>query len=100
MSAATPGRAALDALDKALSEKPHRDEHALTHATVCLTAFRDALIGEHRGALPSAADRQRLAHLNSVLSVVLSGHFPLGATPWGELEKARGWLAELVQERA
>jgi hypothetical protein len=36
-------------------------------------------------------------HLNGVISVVLAGNFPLGDVPWGELDKARDWLRDLVE---
>jgi hypothetical protein len=98
---AAPGREAghraLAALDTALSRKPARDDHTLSEAAAELTKFRDAIIAEQRrGGIRSADERRHLAHLNSVLSVVLGVHFPLGETPWDELQKARGWLAELV----
>jgi hypothetical protein len=91
------GRKALAALDTVLARKPERDDDTLTDATMELTKFRDAIIAEQRGGgIRSADERQHLAHLNSVLSVVLGVHFPLGETPWDELRKARGWLADLV----
>jgi hypothetical protein len=93
------GRRALSALDKVLSHKPDKDDDTLSEATAELTQFRDAIIAEQRrGGIQSAGERQHLAHLNSVLSVVLGVHFPLGETPWDELQKARGWLADLVAE--
>lgn len=102
MSTAAPGREAghkaLAALDKTLSRKPERDDHMLTEAAMELTKFRDAIIAEQRrGGIRSADERRHLAHLNAVLSVVLGVHFPLGETPWDELGKARGWLADLVK---
>ncbi|GJE12439.1 MULTISPECIES: hypothetical protein [Methylobacterium] len=101
MSAA-PGREsghrALAALDIVLARKPERDDDRLSEATAELTKFRDAIIAEQRGGgVRSANDRQHLAHLNAVLSVVLGVHFPLGETPWDELQKARDWLSDLVR---
>jgi hypothetical protein len=100
---AAPGRdaghRALAALDAVLARKPTRDDGALTKATMELTQFRDAIIAEQRaGGIRTADERQHLAHLNSVLSVVLGVHFPLGETPWDELWKARSWLSDLVAE--
>ncbi|QGY00891.1 hypothetical protein MMSR116_02470 [Methylobacterium mesophilicum SR1.6/6] len=91
------GHRALAALDTVLARKPKRDDGALTEATMELTQFRDAIIAARRtGGIRSADERQHLAHLNSVLSVVIGVHFPLGETPWEELQKARDWLSDLV----
>lgn len=91
------GHRALAALDTVLARKPERDDHTLSEAAAELTTFRDAIIAEQRrGGIRSADERRHLAHLNAVLSVVLGVHFPLGETPWDELQKARGWLADLV----
>ncbi|MDR7035906.1 MULTISPECIES: hypothetical protein [Methylobacterium] len=90
---ARPGRAALAALDQVLAHRPKKDDPAFARATACLTAFRDELIAGHRR---QTCTRERLTHLNGVISVVLAGHFPLGDVPWDELDKARGWLSDLV----
>ncbi|GJE52755.1 hypothetical protein GOFOIKOB_5829 [Methylobacterium tardum] len=93
------GRRALSALDTVLARKPQRDDDKLSEATADLTKFRDAIIAERRGGgIQSAEERQHLAHLNAVLSVVLGVHFPLGETPWDELQRARSWLSDLVKE--
>ncbi|MGU3537672.1 hypothetical protein [Methylobacterium sp. A54F] len=91
----TPGRRALAALDRALAGRPGKDDDAFSEATLCLGAFRDALIRRRRGDAQQGGDA--LEHLNAVLSVVLAGHFPLGAVPWGEIEAARAWLAALTE---
>src|SRR5690349_13550590 len=77
-----PGRKALAALDRVLSQRPRKDDHAFSRATMCLAAFRDALIDGHRSQV---CTRERLVHLNGVISVVLAGHFPLGDVPWDEI---------------
>ncbi|RVU16402.1 hypothetical protein [Methylobacterium oryzihabitans] len=89
-----PGREALTALDAALAQRPHKDHSSLSQATTCLCAFRDNLIAAGRDGRPSP-DMMRL---NAIISVVLAGHFPLGAVPWDELVLARGWLADLVAD--
>ena len=65
-------------------------------ATRLLVALRDSQIARwrHSNAEP---DRQRLALINSVLSVVIGGHFPLGGIPWPQIEKAREVLASLAE---
>lgn len=87
------GVAALRALDEALRQRPHADQDAFSAAARGVAAFRDHISAEP----PSPARRQRLDHVNAVMSMVLAGHFPLGPIPWHEIEAARGWLAELVQ---
>ncbi|MGY2049821.1 hypothetical protein [Methylobacterium sp. JK268] len=92
------GHRALAALDAVLAQKPRKDDHGLTRTMQCLTAFRDEVIAIQRRAPPSPAQRETLARLNGVISVVMGAHFPLGTVPWPEVEKARGWLADLVAE--
>jgi hypothetical protein len=94
---AHPGQKALEALDTVLSKRPKPDGDAFSQATMCLAQFRDEMIaGGHDGQ--SVAGRERLARLNSVISVVLGGHFPLGNVPWDEIEKAREWLQQLLDD--
>ncbi len=92
------GQAALAAIDRALKHRPEKDGHDFADAAQQLARLRDAMIARHRDEPPSDAARERLARLNSILSVVLGGHFPLGAIPWHEIELARGWLADLLAE--
>ena len=89
------GQEGLAAVDKVLAEKPHKDDYILSEAMEQLCLFRDQLIARH-DETGAPEDAKRLSHLNAVISVVAGTHFPLGATPWDELEKARGWLAALV----
>ncbi len=84
---------ALVALDQAIAAAPERDGAAFSDAATQLGAVRDAVAA--RDSRDTADKRQRLTKLNAVLSLVLSGHFPLGTPPWNEIKKARGWLAEL-----
>ena len=88
------GAQALAALDRALGAKPRRDGEAFSEATEHLCRMRDALIGSRRGGV---GDRQ-LERLNSVISSSLAGHFPLGQTPWPEVEKAREELRALLAD--
>lgn len=84
---------ALVALDQAIAAAPERDGAAFSDAATQLGEVRDAVAA--RDSRDTADKRQRLTKLNAVLSLVLSGHFPLGTPPWDEIKKARGWLAEL-----
>jgi hypothetical protein len=90
----TAAREALQTLGDVLATKPEKDDHALSAATQKLAVYREALIAAARGG--GAEARTRLDHLNAVLSVVTAMHFPSGDVPWAELEKARGWLRDLL----
>lgn len=96
-AAAREGQAALAAFDKALAAEPDRDDYAFSDATKHLCAMRDALIAERRaGRRAGQGTPGQLERLNAVISSALAGHFPLGKTPWQELQQARGVLAGLV----
>ena len=98
MTDAHPGHEALACLDRVLEQRPFKDDHELSHATRRLATFREALIHIQRSDEVTDADRERLARLNAIISVVMGMHFPLGNAPWGELEKAQRWLGDLVAE--
>lgn len=88
--------ASLNLLDKLLGERPDRVSHDFSEATRWLTAYRDELISQWRRTA-AEADRQRLAKVNAVLSVVVGGHYPLGEVPWDSIEKARAQLASVAE---
>lgn len=88
------GREGLGKIEEALSKRPKKDGRALAEAAGLLCAYRDALIAASRSGL--ASDRERLSHINAVVSVVAGVHYPLGDAPWEELEKVRGWLSDLL----
>ena len=92
-----PGAKALRELDKVLAAKPRQDGEAFSAATKAISALREEVIAD-LGRDGSAARRKTLSHLNAVLSVVLGGHYPLGEVPWDELEKAKGWLEQIVRQ--
>jgi hypothetical protein len=100
MTSEDPGRVALRAIDVVLSKRPRKDDPCLSVATRCLCEFRDHVIERQRRLGATPRSREQLSRLNSVLSVVLGGHFPLGDVPWDELERARGWLDQLVEDMA
>ena len=94
----SPGHQALSHIDQVLGEKPRKNDHALSQATMQLAEFRDRLIAQRRQHGLSEHQQKQLGHVNAVITVVLGIHFPLGEIPWHELEKARGWLDEVVRE--
>jgi formate dehydrogenase major subunit len=88
--------AALRAIDKLLAERPEKVGPDFSTATGLLVVLRDNQIAQWRHS-NAEADHQRLALINSVLSVVIGGHFPLGGIPWPQIEKAREVLASLTE---
>lgn len=90
------GDAAIAGLDRAIAERPRADASILATVTRDLCLVRDELVRRRREGDRSAAAEERLARLNTVLSLVLSAHFPLGEIRWTELEQGRSWLADIV----
>jgi hypothetical protein len=86
---------ALAALDEAIGDAPKRNGHAFSRAATSLGVFREELIARY--GLEGAENRQRLSRLNSILSLVLAGHFPLNEPPWEDIKKARAWLSEMTE---
>jgi len=95
-ASSSAGQKALAALERALAHKPRRVGEAFTETTEHLCRMRDLLIAERRAL---GGDDRRLERLNAVISSALAGHFPLGDTPWPEVEKARDELRALVEGR-
>ena len=97
---ASPGadKAALDALDAAIANRPQKSGYDFTAATKHLARFRDELIARHRAAGDETSHevRAQLTRVNAVISTVLAGHFPIGPIPWPEIEQAREMFAEVV----
>lgn len=89
--------ASMRLLDKLLAERPDRVGDDFSEATRWIAAYRDELVAEWRRT-GSETDRQRLATVNAVLSVVIGGHYPLTAIPWPEIAKARAQLAAVANE--
>lgn len=96
MASSTPGNQALKHIDQAIAERPSKNDLVLSQATMCLAEFRDRIVADGRANGLRPAQRKQLAHLNAVITIVLGVHFPLGEIPWPELNKARDWLAEIV----
>jgi formate dehydrogenase major subunit len=91
--ASDAGARALALVDKLLAERPEKVGHDFSEATRRITTLRDEMIARYRaGTLP----RRDLDDINAVLSVVMGGHFPLGAVPWEMIELARARLARLT----
>lgn len=91
------GRHALAAFDDALSHAPHKDGHALSETSRCLSHLRDALIACQRESGITEASASRLETVNGVISLCLAAHFPLGDIPWPSIRQGRDALERVVQ---
>ena len=92
---------AMRLLDKIVAEKPEKNGHDFSEAVRCLTALRDSLIAEHRGAAdPPLPPDTHLRRLNGIIGAVVGGHFPIGALPWKSVEAARDGFRSLIAEMA
>jgi hypothetical protein len=82
-------------IEQALVERPQGDGALFSLAAQHLSAARDQMARRQRAQGATEASRRALEHVNAVISIVLACHFPLGAIPWGELEKSRAWLGRI-----
>jgi hypothetical protein len=91
--------AALAAIDQLLADRPDKIGHDFSAATRHLAIWRDSLAQRwrHSAAKP---DRRALERVNTALSVILGGQFPLGQVPWPEIERVRQDLSELAHAEA
>lgn len=89
------GEQALGAIDKLLKERPDKVGHDFSEATRLVASYRDMLVDDWRRTNAEPA-HDRLAAVNAVLSVMVGGHFPLGAIPWQHIERAREQLAKIL----
>ena len=92
------GKRALAAVDQVLNDRPNKIGHDFSEAVIGVSQLREQVIRERRADPSSHALLQRLGRLNSVLSVLVGAHYPLGDIPWDCLEESRGILAEIVAE--
>ncbi|MGN6374060.1 MAG: hypothetical protein ACTHMG_00745 [Sphingomonas sp.] len=90
---------ALQAMDEVLAKRPEKDGHLLSQATMCLSEYRETLAPDDWASAPRDV-QERLARLNSIISVVMGLHFPVGSPPWDEFAKARDWLKGLIDDVA
>ena len=89
--------AALQALDRGLAARPHLDGQAFTEATQPLCAYRDDLRHAVRATPDDLVLRQRLKAVNLAVTLLISGHFPLGEMPWPALESLRERLQDMAR---
>jgi len=91
------GHEALAHIDRTLAARPDRSGSQIAAAVRCLATFRDHYVERHRRD-GGRRYRATLERVNAVISVATAAEFPLGEIPWAELEKARGWLDEIVRD--
>ena len=89
---------AMKAIDKVVADKPERNGHDFSAAVCCLTELRERLLLQQRQAPPSREARDRIGRLNTVLSIIVGGEYPIGGVPWSHVESARGAFAQLLAD--
>ena len=92
--------ASLEALDRALAARPHRDGQAFTEATKPMCAYRDDLRHAVRAAPDDLEARRRLKAANVAVTLMLAGHYPLGDMPWDRIEALREHLEAMRRDGA
>ena len=100
MSEAARISAALKALDEALASRPHLNGQAFTEATKAMCAYRDALRPALRADPEAMGPRRRLKAANLAITLLMAGHFPLGDTPWPQIEGLRDQLQGMLADEA
>ncbi len=93
-------KASLEALDRAIAARPHRDGQAFAEATKPMCAYRDELRHALRAAPDDLSIRRRLKAANLAVTLMLAGHFPLGDMPWSQIEALRDHLEAMRQDAA
>ncbi len=92
--------ASVEALGRAIAARPRRDGQAFTEATRPMCAYRDELRHALRAAPDDLAIRRRLKAANLAVTLMLTGHFPLGDMPWDQIEVLRDHLETMRRDAA
>jgi hypothetical protein len=92
-------REAVAKLDYLLRNHPAETIEELTDAVRCTVALRDRMI-ERRRAVGGRSDEQdrRLRQVNSIISAIVAGEFPLMGIRWQRIEGARDLLKQVLAE--
>jgi hypothetical protein len=92
-------REAVAKLDYLLRNHPAETAEELTDAVRCTVALRDRMI-ERRRAAGGRTDGQnrRLRQVNSIISAIVAGEFPLMGIRWKRIEGARDLLKQVLAE--
>ena len=70
-------RTALQALDRAVDDRPDQVYEDMVAAVRALVRLRDSLITERRAGKGTPEHEERLRRVNAVLSMVVGGEYPL-----------------------
>ena len=92
-------REAAARLDYLLRNHPAETADELTDAVRCAVELRDKMIERRRaqGAQNDAHSR-RLRQVNSIISAIVAGEFPLMGIRWKRIEGARDLLKQVLAE--
>jgi hypothetical protein len=92
-------REAVAKLDCLLRNHPAETAEELTDAVRCTVALRNSMI-ERRCAPGGRTDGQdrRLQQVNSIISAIVAGEFPLMGIRWQRIEGARDLLKQVLAE--
>ena len=92
-------REAIGKLDYLLRNHPAETADELTQAVRSTVDLRDRMI-EHRHAQGAQNDAQnrRLREVNSIISAIVAGEFPLIGIRWQRIESARDLLQQVLAE--
>jgi hypothetical protein len=92
-------RDAVAKLDYLLRNHPAETAEELTDAVRCVVALRDNMIDRNR-ARRQRSDEQdrRLRQVNSIISAIVAGEFPLMGIRWQRIEGARDLLKQVLAE--
>ena len=92
-------RKAVADLDYLLRNHPAETAEELTDAVRCTVELRDKMI-EHRHAAGgrNGQHERRLRQVNSILSAIVAGEFPLMGIRWKRIEGARDLLKQVLAE--
>ena len=92
--------ASVEALDRAIAARPHRDGQAFTEATKPMCAYRDELRHALRASPDDLTARRRLKAANLAVTLMLAGHCPLGDMPWDQITTLRDHLDAMQKDAA
>ena len=93
-------RKALDALDRALDDRPDRVYDDMAEAVRCLVRLRDGMIEHRRDEREDARAARQLVRVNALLSLVVGGEYPLQGVRQERIRNARDDLAQLLDDLA
>lgn len=86
---------AIEAIDRALEDRPDKVYGDLADVVRCLVQLRDELIAKQR----EGARGERLEQCNAILSLVIGGEYPLEGVRRDRMRQARDQLASLLEDR-